>query len=243
MPQGGGGRQSMNLVRLILALAVWPGIYATLLAYAKILQSAVSSPSFPWIGMGVFGAGFGVALGAFFFFPRPHGFYVLGHELTHALAVWMSGGKVHSLHVADKGGKVIADRVSPWISLAPYILPFYPLVIGILWLAGNHIWPELTRYGLPFLGIWGAVWGYHYAFTLSLIPTRQPDFLVYGRIFSLTLILFGNLILIGILAWAALRPLPASQALMMVGSEWAWNYTQLVHWLSGLLLRYLPQPA
>jgi hypothetical protein len=233
----------MKLLRLTLAITLWPGIYATVLAYSKILQSAFSSPAFPWIGMGMFGSGFLIACAAFFFLPRPHGFYVLGHELTHAIAVWMSGGKVHSLHVADKGGKVIADRVSPWISLAPYILPFYPLMIGILWLAGNHVWPELTRYGFPFLGIWGAVWGYHYAFTFSLIPTRQPDFLVYGRIFSLTLILFGNLLLIGILVWVALRPLPAPQTFMMLTSEWAWIYTQLVHWASGLLLHYLPHPA
>ena len=137
----------------------------------------------------------------------------------------------------------MADRVSPWISLAPYILPFYPLVIGIVWLAANRLGPDLTQVGLPFLGIWGAVWGYHYAFTLSLIPTRQPDFLVYGRVFSITLILLGNLILIGILVWAALRPLPALQSLMAIASEWAWCYTQIIHQLSGLLLRYLPNPA
>lgn len=243
MPEKGGGRQSMNLLRLLLALALWPGIYATLMAYAKILQVAFSSPSFPWIGIGVFGAGFVVALGAFVFLPRPRGFYVLGHELTHALAVWMSGGKIHSLHVADQGGKVVADRVSPWISLAPYILPFYPFVIGILWLAGTQIWPEITRFGLPFLGIWGAVWGYHYAFTFCLLPTRQPDFLGYGRIFSLTLIFMGNLLLIGILVWSALRPIPPTKALMLLGSEWAWSYTEIVHWVSGLLLRYLPHPA
>lgn len=233
----------MNLFRLGLALALWPGIYAMALAYARILQGAFSSPTFPWIGMAIFGAGFGIALGAFFFFPRPRGFYVLGHELTHALAVWMSGGKIHSLQVAEKGGKVVADRVSPWISLAPYILPFYPLVVGVFWLAGCRLWPDLSGYGLTFLGIWGAVWGYHYAFTFSLLPTRQPDFLIYGRIFSVTLILLGNLVLAGILIWAILRPLPAGKALMVVGSEWAWTYTQLVHGLSGLLLRYLPHPA
>lgn len=233
----------MNLLRFFLAVALWPGIYATLLAYSKILQTAFASPSFPWIGMGTFGAGFAIALAAFFFLPRPHGLYVLGHELTHAMAVWMSGGKIHSLHVAQKGGRVVADRVSPWISLAPYILPFYPLLVGLLWLAINRLWLECANYTLAFLGIWGAVWGYHYAFTLALIPTKQPDFLVYGRLFSITLIVFGNLILIGLLVWPALQPMPTSKALMMLGSEWAWSYTELVHWLTGLLLRYLPHSA
>src|SRR6267378_2399495 len=32
--------------------------------------------------------------------------YVLGHELTHALAAWASGGKVFAIHVAEKGGRV-----------------------------------------------------------------------------------------------------------------------------------------
>ena len=233
----------MNLLRCLVALSLWPGIVSILLAYARILQGFISSPSFPWIGLGMFGGGFLVALAAFFLLPRPHGMYVLGHELTHALAVWMSGGKIHSLHVASKGGKVVADRVSPWISLAPYILPFYPFIAAILWLASGQVWPELARYPLPPLGIWGAVWGYHYAFTLSLIPTRQPDFLVYGRIFSITLILLGNLMLVGLLSWVALRPMPAWKALMILGSEWAWTYTELVHWITGLLLRYLPHHA
>ncbi|MCX6935164.1 MAG: hypothetical protein NTZ01_03085 [Verrucomicrobia bacterium] len=233
----------MNFLRLFLALAMWPGIYATAVFLGKVLRGAFNSPSFQWMGSAIFGAGLVVAWAAFFFLPRPRGFYVLGHELTHALAVWLSGGRVHSLHVADQGGKVVADRVSPWINLAPYILPFYPMVVGILWLAGTRIWPDLNNYGLPFLGIWGAIWGYHYAFTLGLIPTCQPDFLAYGRIFSLTLIIFGNLIVAGILAWSAFRPFPAGQTLLMLGSEWAWTYTQLVYWLSGLLLRYMPHPA
>ena len=233
----------MNLLRLFLSLTLWPGIFATALFLHRLILGAWANPSFPWMGSAAFGSGLVLAWAAFFFLPRPRGLYVLGHELTHALAVWCSGGRVHSLHVGDQGGKVVADRVSPWISLAPYIFPFYPLGAGVLWLAGTRCWPDAAHYPIPFLGIWGAIWGYHYAFTLALIPTRQPDFLVYGRIFSLTLIALGNLLVAALLTWAAFRPTPASQTLILLGSEWAWTYTQIVHCLSGLLLRYLPHPA
>jgi hypothetical protein len=96
---------------------------------------------------------------------------------------------------------------------------------------------------LFFLALWGVVWGYHYAFTVDLLPTRQPDFLVYGRIFSISLIVLGNLLVVGLLLWFTLRPFPAKQGLLQLGLEWVRTYTTLAHEISGLLLRYLPRPA
>jgi len=233
----------MNLIRLFFAIALWPGIYATVLFLARTLQLSIwGSPSFPWMGPAAFGSGFLAACLSFFFLPRPKGIYVLGHELTHALAIWLSGGKVHSLHAGEQGGKVVADRVSPVISLAPYVLPFYPIVLGILWLAITRLWPGLSSYALFFLGLWGVVWGYHYAFTANLLPTRQPDFLVYGRIFSISLIVLGNLMVVGLLLWFTLKPFPAKQGLLQLGFEWVRIYTTLAYEISGLLLRYLPRP-
>ena len=219
----------MNLLRLIVSLLLWPGLVATLIHLGKLLRSITHSPQFPWATVAAFGAGVFLSCIAFFTLPRPRGIYVLGHELTHALAVWFSGGKVHSIQASSKGGKVLSDRVSPWISLAPYILPFYPLLAGILWLAGTRVWPELQNYTLPSLALWGVIWG--------------PDFLIYGRIFSITLILMGNTFLIGILLWGAFHPASFGQTLLQLGTEWVWTYSTIAHWLSGLLLRYLPHSA
>jgi hypothetical protein len=180
---------------------------------------------------------------AYLFLPRPRGIYVLGHELSHALAVWLSGGRVRSLQVAEQGGRVVSDRTSAWITLAPYVVPFYPLLAGVLWLAALQTWPRLLAYQLAFLGIWGAVWGYHYAFTVDLLRTRQPDFLVYGRIFSLTLIVLANLLLATGLIWSFFRPVSMANLLIGLGKDWAWTYTQGIHGMTGLLLRYLPPPA
>lgn len=243
MPEEVGLRQSMNWLRLLLALALWPGVWATGVCFAGLLRSAASTPSFPWWAAGCFAAGWVASGLAYLFLPRPRGIYVLGHELSHAVAVWLSGGKVHSLQVAEKGGRVVSNRTSAWITLAPYILPLYPLLAGVLWLAGLQAWPRLVDFQLAFLGFWGAVWGYHYAFTLDLLRTKQPDFLVYGRIFSLTLIALANLLLATGLVWSFFRPIPLTGLLMALGKDWAWTYTQGVHWISGLLLRYLPPPA
>ena len=243
MPETPPPRQPMNFLRLGFALLLWPGLVATLLFFGKLFRNITQTPGFPWAGVLIFSMGFILACIAFFALPRPRGIYVLGHELTHALAVWISGGKVHSLQASSKGGKVLSDRVSPWISLAPYIFPFYPMIAGILWLAGTRIWPELQQFPLPLLGLWGAIWGYHYAFTFDLFPTRQPDFLIYGRVFSLTLILLGNTFLIGGLLWSTFRPSPLSDTMLHLGSDWAWTYTSIAHWVTGLLLRYLPHSA
>jgi len=233
----------MNWVRFFLALALWPGVWATGISLGRLLRAAASSPSFPWWAAACFGGGWLLAGLSYLLLPRPRGIYVLGHELSHALAVWFSGGKVHSLQVAEKGGRVVSNRTSAWITLAPYIVPLYPLIAGVLWLAALQIWTVLSGYQLLFLGLWGVTWGYHYAFTIDLLRTKQPDFLVYGRIFSLTLIALANLLLAMGLVWSFFQPVPLLNMLMDLGRDWAWIYTEGVHWLSGLLLRYLPPPA
>ena len=233
----------MNLVRLVLAMALWPGIWATAVCFSGLLRAAASHPSFPWWAAGCFAVGWVLSGLAYLFLPRPRGIYVLGHELSHALAVWLSGGRVRSLQVAEQGGRVVSDRTSAWITLAPYVVPFYPLLAGVLWLAVLQTWPRLLDYQLAFLGIWGAVWGYHYAFTVDLLRTRQPDFLVYGRIFSLTIIVLANLLLATGLIWSFFRPVSMANLLIGLGKDWAWTYTQGIHGMTGLLLRYLPPPA
>jgi len=233
----------MNWLRLLLALALWPGVWATGVSLSRLIRAAASNPSFPWWATACFGGGWLAAGLAYFMLPRPRGFYVLGHELSHALAVWLSGGKVHSLQVADKGGRVISDRTSAWITLAPYVVPLYPLLTAVAWLAVLQVWPALAGYQLAFLGLWGVVWGYHYAFTVDLLRTQQPDFLVYGRIFSLTVIVLANLLLAISLVWSFFQPIPLVTMMMDLGRDWAWTYMEGVHWFSGLLLRYLPPPA
>ena len=53
--------------------------------------------------------------------------YVFGHELTHALWVWLMGGRVSRFRVGRDGGHIVTDRNNFWIALAPYFFPLYSI--------------------------------------------------------------------------------------------------------------------
>ena len=132
--------------------------------------------------------------------------YVLGHEITHALWVWIFGGTVADhFHVSQEGGHVETDRVNTWIILAPYFFPIYSILVvtiyGAVALAahfiGNH---DLIRtidslHWLLFLLI-GVTLAFHLVFTCLLITKGQPDLHYGGTFFSLMVIYLINLIVI-----------------------------------------------
>lgn len=130
-----------------------------------------------------------------FFFAgvKPVRIYVLGHELTHAIWVWMFCGRVTSLKVGVEGGCVQTDRVNFWISLAPYFFPLYSvLAIWLWWLAG--FWVNVGDHLWILLGILGLTWGFHVSFTLLMLGRVQPDISREGWLFSLSLIYLLNLL-------------------------------------------------
>lgn len=121
--------------------------------------------------------------------------YVIGHELTHALLVWLHGGGVHEFHVAKSGGHIVTDKTNTLIVLGPYFVPFYT----VLWI-GSYATARLAL-GLPphaelFQGGIGATWAFHMAFTVSMIVRGQPDLEYGGVFFSVVVIYLLNLALI-----------------------------------------------
>lgn len=167
-----------------------------------ILSRALNSPAWHWSYVGWFAGGFVIWIFCFYAFPRPTWIYVFGHELTHAVATWLSGGTVSKFSVTELGGQVQTDRSSPFIALAPYILPLFPAVTGIIWIGMSWIWTDLLHYQQWFLLYWGLVWSFHITFTLSTLPTEQTDFSSQGYLFSYVIILLGNLWIITGLMWA-----------------------------------------
>jgi hypothetical protein len=118
--------------------------------------------------------------------------YVMGHELTHALWVWIHGGRVHDFHVWEDGGHVVTDRTNTLIILAPYFFPFYTLcwvaAYGFaLFCFGLQGFPSLLYFGLGF------TWFLHLAYTVWMIQKGQPDLEYGGTFFSLTIIYLANL--------------------------------------------------
>lgn len=119
--------------------------------------------------------------------------YVLGHELTHAIAALMCFGKVQALSVRVDGGYVDTDTDNLFVSLSPYFVPLWMLVwLGVFYVA-NWIHP-FEYYSEWFYSGFGFWWAFHVYWTLWVIPREQPDLLENGIIFSFMIILLANIV-------------------------------------------------
>jgi len=140
-----------------------------------------------------------VAWGVVYVFcPRPMLIYVFGHELTHAIWVWIMGGRVSQFRVSRQGGHILADKVNTWIALAPYFFPIYSLLL----IAGYVVaaqFTDMTPYqNWLFAGL-GFTWAFHFTFTCLMIPKGQPDLEYGGQFFSLVVIYIANLLVLSLM--------------------------------------------
>jgi hypothetical protein len=135
---------------------------------------------------------------AFIGLPRPVLLYVFGHELTHAVWVWLMGGRVSRFRVGRDGGHIITNRTNFWIALAPYFFPFYSIlaivIYGVLSLFYN-----MQPYGRVLYAVIGITWAFHFTFTCWMIPKNQTDLRDHGTFFSLVVIYLMNLLLLSAL--------------------------------------------
>ena len=118
--------------------------------------------------------------------------YVLGHELTHALAAKLCFGRVERLHINLDGGYVETDADNLFIALSPYFVPLWMCtwLLG-LWVANwVHPFPEWESWFYAGLGFW---WCFHLYWTAWVIPREQPDMLENGLLFSLLLVMILNI--------------------------------------------------
>lgn len=170
---------------------------------------------------------------AFYGLPRPILLYVFGHELTHAIWVWIMGGRVSRFHVSRDGGHIVTDRSNFLISLAPYFFPIYSILLIVLYGVAGLFW-EITPYAWVLYGLIGVTWAFHLTFTCVMIPKGQTDLTEHGVFFSLTVIYLMNLALISLLL------IVASPEVSFKGfaNEWIWNAAEFSQRLS-LALRIL----
>jgi len=124
-------------------------------------------------------------------FFKPMRTYVFGHELTHAMAAWVTGGEVHHIQVSKRGGSVTVSKPNLFVALAPYMVPFYSLILMGMFFLVNFFHP-LDRYWVYFLGALGASLGFHAALTVYALKQGQPDLKAGGKFLSGVLIVLGN---------------------------------------------------
>ena len=100
----------------------------------------------------------GVLLWLIYFFglPRPLFLYVLGHELTHAFFVLLCGGKISEFKVKSGGGHIVTNKNNVIISLSPYFIPFYSVILIALFGITGIFVDNLFEYH-PNVLFWGII--------------------------------------------------------------------------------------
>ncbi len=189
-----------------------------------------------WVNEEFWYFGLGIVLWAITFFglPRPLVVYVFGHELTHALWVWVMGGRVSRFHVSRAGGHIVSDKHNFWIALAPYFFPIYSIVVIGLYGAGALFW-NMEPYNRLLYALIGATWAFHVSFTLWMIPKGQTDLTYYGTFFSLVIIYIMNLAVLTVLLIIA-SPHVTWRGF---GVEWMRHAQEFAQWAAVLARRAL----
>ncbi len=121
--------------------------------------------------------------------------YVFGHELMHAAAAWATGGKVKSFKAGAKKGSVTTDKVTTLTALAPYLVPVYAVLWGLLYGAAGLFW-DTSGWAWTFFFVLGAMLAFHLVFTVTALKQKQSDLEVAGPVLSLGLIFWVNITLV-----------------------------------------------
>jgi hypothetical protein len=104
-----------------------------------------------------FGLGAVLWVIAFIGLPRPLLIYVFGHELTHALWVWIMGGRVSDFRVSRTGGHIVSDKHNFFIALAPYFFPLYSIAVIAAYGAGE-LFANMEPYHRWLYALIGVTW-------------------------------------------------------------------------------------
>jgi hypothetical protein len=171
---------------------------------------------------------------AFFFgLPRPILVYVFGHELTHALWVFLMGGRVSRFRVGREGGQVVTNRTNFWIALAPYFFPIYSLfAIGVYGLLS--LFYNMQPYGRLLYAAIGATWAFHLTFTCWMIGKKQTDLSDHGTFFSLVVIYLMNLLLLAAMIVLASKEITFAS----FGSDLLTNVGNFSQWIVDVMQRF-----
>ncbi len=167
----------------------------------------------------------------FLLLPRPMWIYVMGHELTHAVWVWLCGGSVKKFKVSSKGGHVVVSKSNFVIALAPYFFPFYSVLLVLVFWIGHLIW-NWSGYAPWFHLLLGASYAFHVTLTADVLRTRQSDITGEGYVFSSVVIFLGNILVLMV----AVPLLTGRIGLLSVLGWWMQDTGTILRRLGGLLV-------
>jgi len=214
-------------VKFVIALFLLPicGIltqtFFTAFARATVTQRLWAAEEFWFFSLGVV-----LWLIAFFGLSRPIILYVFGHELTHAIWVWLMGGRVSRFSVTRDGGHIVTDRSNFWIALAPYFFPLYSILVIAIY-GGLSLFMDVRPYGKLLYALIGVTWAFHFTFTCWMIPKNQTDLTDHGTFFSLVIIYLMNLTLLIVLLVVAARQV----TFLALADDFIANTSNFAQWI------------
>ncbi|MBE0545969.1 MAG: hypothetical protein IH623_31980 [Verrucomicrobia bacterium] len=194
-------------VKLIFAILLLPVCIGAASALWLVLRASGSADT-TWIPML---AGAACWLVVYLLLPKPMWIYVVGHELTHALWVWLFGGRVKKFRATAQGGHVIVSKTNFLIALAPYFFPFYAVIVVAVFATGHLLW-NWQAYLVWFHLLLGAAYAFHLTLTWQILSLEQTDITSQGYLFSGVIIFLGNVtvLLVGLPLLAAKVDLPTA---------------------------------
>jgi hypothetical protein len=211
-------------VFLLPMCAILTQTFFTAFARATVTQRLWAGEEFWFFSLGAI-----LWLITFFGLPRPIVIYVFGHELTHALWVWLMGGRVSRFRVGRDGGHVVTSKANFWIALTPYFFPIYSIlaiaIYGVL-----SVFLNTQPYGRLLCAVIGATWAFHFTFTCWMIAKNQTDLSDQGTFFSLVLIYLMNLLLLSVMLILASPQITFAS----FGADLLMNLGSFVRWLVDL---------
>jgi len=212
---------------LLPSCAILTQTFFTAFARATMAQRLWAGEEFWFFSLGAL-----LWLIAFFGLPRPVVVYVFGHELTHALWVWLMGGRVSRFRVGREGGHIVTTRTNFWIALAPYFLPIYS-ILAIGGYGAASLFANVQPYGRLLYAAIGASWAFHLTFTCWMLPKKQTDLTEHGTLFSLVVIYLMNLLLLSMMLIVASPQITFAS----FGSDLLMNIANFSHWIVDFVIR------
>ena|SRR5579859_5404778 len=181
----------MKWLKLLIGILLLPVCAGGGWALARVVEASGQADTV-WVALA---AGAGCWLAIYLLLPKPMWVYVVGHEFTHALWTWLSGGRVKKFKVSAQGGHVIVTKSNFLIALAPYFFPVYAALVVAVFAAGQWFWPW-ARYVVWFHLLLGAAYAFHLTLTWHVLKENQTDITSQGYVFSAVVIVLGNLLVL-----------------------------------------------
>lgn len=193
---GGKGKKILANILAVLLLPVAVALTTSLVGQIASINRLSEIQGFLLAGIMAY-----MILDGLFF--RPLYIYVLGHELTHVFSAWLCGGRVKSFKVSSSGGQVTTTKTNLFISLAPYLVPLYTIILCLAFFLTRLFYKPIDEYQRHFIFLVGFSWSFHLVLTAHFLKTQQPDLTRWGYLFSVVIVYMVNLIILALL----LKPL------------------------------------